>query len=250
MILVAIPVYQRGELVRHCFATIAELELPAGSEVHVFDDASPSLDVAALMKATGLEAGLERSAKRLGADGMVAHIWRRFLDSTHEYLLFVDSDMIANRDAVTVGLELMQCQDGLLSLYNSSLHKGKRSAPGLLRKDFVGNAGTLWSRRLAELALAEIGAAPAIDFEYGRLFARLNTPLLVVEQSRLQHLGIVGVHNRYFGTLDHGLGFVPDAPAQWRAIGFAYDELMRRQEEFLRPEDRSRPSGWLPWRKR
>jgi hypothetical protein len=48
---IAIPVYQRGDLVRHCFATRAELELPDGSEIVVFDDMNPTLNVPSLIAA-------------------------------------------------------------------------------------------------------------------------------------------------------------------------------------------------------
>lgn len=248
MILVAIPVHQRGNLARHCFSTVAELELPPGGEVVVFDDASPSLDVAALLKATQLSARLERLPSQIGADRMVAHIWRSFLDGPHERLLFIDSDMIANRDAVSVGLGFAAQFDGLLSLYNSTHHQGRERKGDLVSKASVGNAGTLWSRRLAQLALDEVGKMPGIDFAYSRLFDRLGIPISVTAQSRMQHLGVMGVNNRYFGTIDHGLGFVPDAPAQWRAIAVAYDELMRRQQHYLKPAPGL--ADWLPWRRR
>ncbi|HEV2518490.1 MAG TPA: glycosyltransferase [Devosia sp.] len=248
MTLVAIPVHQRGDLVRHCFATVAELELPGGSEVVVFDDQSPTLDVPGLVRTTRLVCRLERSTTRLGADGMVAHIWRHFLDSSHETLLFLDSDMIANRDAVTVGLRLAGRFDGLVSLYNSTMHPGTPLNRELLSKATVGNAGTFWSRRHAQLALDGVGnEVSAIDFAYCRLFERLGIPIATPTQSRLQHLGIIGFNNRYYGNLDHGIGFVPDAPAQWHAIGYVYNELMTRQSEFLRPPEPNWLSRW--WRR-
>lgn len=248
MTLVAIPVHQRGDLVRHCFATVAELELPEGSEVVVFDDLSPTLDVPTLIKATRLECRFERSTVRLGADRMVSQVWRHFLDSGHDTLLFLDSDMIANRDAVTVGLRLASQFDGLLSLYNSTMHPGTPLNRELQRKSTIGNAGTFWSRRHAQLALDGAGdVVSAIDFAYGRLFEKLGIPIAAPTQSRLQHLGIVGFNNRYYGDLDHGIGFVPDAPAQWHAIGYVYNELMTKQREFLRPA----APGWLSrWRGR
>jgi len=241
--LVAIPVHQRGDLVRHCFATVAELELPEGSEVAVFDDQSPTLDVPGLIKAARLDCSLERTTAQLGADRMVSHVWRTFLDGRHETLLFLDSDMIANRDAVTVGLRLAGQFDGLLSLYNSTMHPGTPLQGELLGKPTVGNAGTFWSRRLAQVALDGVGnEASSIDFAYCRLFNKLGIPIASPAQSRLQHLGIVGFNNRYFGDLDHGIGFVPDAAAQWHAIGYVYNELMTRQRDFLRPAGRT---GWL-----
>jgi hypothetical protein len=244
MVLVAIPVHQRGDLVRHCLATVAELELPPGSEIAVFDDASPY--VPALIAATKLSCRFERAPSRRGAGGMVVHIWRDFLAGPHEHLLFVDSDVIANRDAVMVGFELARRFDGLISLYNSSLHNGTAIDGELLAKPFVGNAGTFWSRRLAQLALEKVGPADDVDFAYCRLFARLGIPIAATARSRVQHIGLVGVNNRYYGNLDHGLGFVPDAPAQWHAIGFVYDELMRRQSHYLRPVERAPgPFDWL-----
>jgi hypothetical protein len=247
--LVAIPVHQRGDLVRHCFATVAELELPEGSEVVVFDDESPTLDVPGLVKATRLDCRLERSTTRLGADRMVSHIWRHFLDSGHESLLFLDSDMIANRDAVTVGLRLAAEVDGLLSLYNSTMHPGTPLNGELLSKPTVGNAGTFWSRRHAQLALDGVGnEVSSIDFAYCRLFAKLGIPIATPIQSRVQHLGIIGFNNRYYGDLDHGIGFVPDSPVQWHAIGYVYNELMTRQREFLRPPAPNWLTRW--WRRR
>ncbi len=250
MTLVAIPVHQRGELVRHCFATLAELELPAGSQIVVFDDQSPTLDVPGLIAAARLDCSLERSTTQLGADRMVSHVWRHFLASDHDTLLFLDSDMIANRDAVTVGLRLAEEFDGLISLYNSTMHPGTPRDGQLLGKPTVGNAGTFWTRRHAQLALEGVGdQVSAIDFAYCRLFEKLGTPIATPVQSRLQHLGIIGFNNRYYGDLDHGIGFVPDAPAQWHAIGYVYNELMTRQREFLRPAEPGGLAGWLSrWR--
>lgn len=252
MTLVAIPVYQRGDLVRHCFATVAELELPGGSEIVVFDDMSPTLDVRGLIAATRLKCSFQRSTERQGADRMVSHIWRHFLDSSHDSLLFLDSDMITNRDAVTVGLRLAGQFEGLLSLYNSTMHPGTPLDSELLRKSMVGNAGTLWSRRHAQLALDGVGdEVSAIDFAYCRLFKKLGVPIAVPAQSRIQHIGIIGFNNRYYGDLDHGIGFVPDAPAQWHAIGYVYNELMAKQHDFLRPPVRGRLARWLSrWRSR
>jgi hypothetical protein len=249
--LVAIPVYQRGDLVRHCLATVCELELPTGSEVVVFDDVSPTLDVPALIKATGLQCTFHRLGSRLGPDRMVSHVWRHFLDGPHSSLLFLDSDMIANRDAVTVGLSLANRFDGLISLYNSSMHPGVQKDGQLLLKRSVGNAGTLWSRRHAKLALDAVGdRVSGIDHAYSELFERRGVRLAATFQSRLQHIGVVGTNNQFYGQLDHGLWFVPDAPAQWHAIGYAYNELMSRQSDFLRPSNEGDRGRWLSrWRR-
>jgi len=249
--LVAIPVYQRGDLVRHCLATVSQLELPPGSEVVVFDDVSPTLDVPALITATGLKCTFHRLGSRLGADRMVSHVWRYFLDGPHSSLLCLDSDMIANRDAVTVGLRLADRFDGLISLYNSTMHPGVRMDGELLLKRSVGNAGTLWSRPHAQLALDNVGdRTSGIDHAYCELFENRGVRLAATSQSRLQHIGIVGANNRFFGHLDHGLGFVPDAPAQWNAIGYAYNELMSRQGEFLIRPRGERFRRWLSrWRR-
>jgi hypothetical protein len=182
---------------------------------------------------------------------MVSHVWRHFLDGDHESLLFLDSDMITNRDAVTVGLRFAGRFDGLLSLYNSTMHPGTPLDGELLRKSTVGNAGTLWSRRHAQMALDSVGEATAIDFAYCRSFEKLGIPIAVSAQSRLQHIGIIGLNNRYYGNLDHGIGFLPDAPAQSHAIGYVYNELMAKQRDFVRPPAPGRLARWLSrWRRR
>lgn len=251
MTLVAIPVYQRGDLVRHCLATVSQLELPPGSEIVVFDDVSPTLDVPALIAATGLKCTFHRLGSRLGADRMVSHVWRYFLDGPHSSLLCLDSDMIANRDAVTVGLRLADQFDGLISLYNSTMHPGVEKDGELLVKRSVGNAGTLWSRPQAKLALDTLGdRTSGIDHAYCELFENRGVRLAATSQSRLQHIGIIGANNRFYGQLDHGLGFVPDAQAQWHAIGYVYNELMSRQGDFLPPSGGGRLERWLSrWRR-
>lgn len=240
MILVAIPVHERGALVRHCLRTAAELVLPAGGEIMVLDDASPTLDVPALIAETGLRCRYERMPQRLGADAMVRQIWRQFLESGHAHLLFLDSDMVANRDAVTVALQLAGRFDGLLSLYNSLVHPGQAIDDDLVGKPVIGNAGTLWSREL--VAMVEAATDPegwAIDHAYCRVLAERGIPIAVTARSRVQHIGIYGTNNRHFGWLEHGQGFLPDSLAQWQALGFVYDDLMSRQRDFLPPPPRA-----------
>ncbi|WP_137929157.1 glycosyltransferase family 2 protein [Mesorhizobium comanense] len=233
MVLVAIPVHERAELVRHCFATAAELILPQGSRIVVHDDASPTLDVARLIADTGLTAQLERAATRRGASGTITHIWRSFLGSDQQYLLFLDSDMIINRDALGAGLDRMAGFDGLLTLYNSIIHPGEPLGPDLVKKGRIGNAGTLWRRPLVEAALAAVGGQAYIDDRYCEFFGARNIPLAAMARSRVQHLGIAGENYHPFGALDHGIGFVPDSPRQSAAIVHAHDQLLSRQDALL-----------------
>lgn len=237
MVLVVVPVHERGALVRYCLRAAAELELPAGSEILVIDDMSPTLNVPGLIAETGLVCRFERTGQRVGADRMVGRIWRQFFESGHEHLLFLDSDMVANRDAVAEGLRLAKRFDGLISLYNSIVHPGTRIDDELVAKRTVGNAATLWTRPLAALALEAVdpGAAGGVDHAYCRFFETRGVPIAVTARSRVQHIGIYGTNNQYFGTLEHGSDFHPDSPVQWEAIGFVYDDLMRRQQAFLPP---------------
>ncbi len=248
MVVVAIPVHERAELVRHCFATAAELILPEGSEIIVYDDASPTLDARALMAQAGLAARLERATERRGTSGTITHIWRAFLDSAHGHLLFLDSDMVINRDAVQVGLAQLAGFDGLLTLYNSILHPGQPAGPGLVGKTRIGNAGTLWQRQLVEAALPAVGGQDYIDDRYCEFFQARKVAMAAMAQSRVQHLGIAGENYRHFGDLDHGIGFVPDSPAQSAAIVYAHDQLLSRQEALLPKvawlRARSKPSFW------
>jgi len=232
--LVAIPVFERERTVRHALSTVAEMLLPHGTDILVLDDASMSFDVLGATVSAGLVCEYVRMPRRLGADDMIRHIWERFLAGQHHELLFFDSDMIANTNAAIDGLNLLHRNGGLLSLYNSTNHPGNRFGDGLLRKTVVGNAGTLWTRGLAELALqSTLDVAHGVDHAYCRVFSERDISILVTERSLLQHIGIYGTNNSQFGQLEHGAGFSPDGLAQWRAINFVYDDLMTRQKEFL-----------------
>lgn len=236
MVLVVIPVHERAALVRFCFLAAAEMELPEGSEILVIDDASLTLDVPGLIAETGLACRCERMTERVGADRMVRRIWAKFLETGHSHLFFLDSDMVPNRDAVTAGLRFGVGFEGLISLYNSIAHAGEVAEGELVRKATVGNAATLWPRALVSAAMEWVDPNVwGIDFAYCRAFRERGVPIAVTVQSRVQHLGIYGTHNSQFGGLEHGLGFVPDSLVQWQAIGHVYDELMRRQKEFLPP---------------
>ena len=65
---------------------------------------------------------------------------------------------------------------GILSLYNSMMHPGEPAGPDLLSKRRLGNAGTFWSRYLAELCLRELAGREAIDDCYSALFSARTTP--------------------------------------------------------------------------
>ena len=250
--LIGIPTHEREPLVRYCLATVAELELPAGSEIVVFDDASPTLDVEALMREAGLPILFRRGTVRRGPSHTSCEIWRHFLAGGHRHLLILDSDMIANRSAVMDGLRLRDGFEGLVSLYNSRNHPGVADGDDRVAKRKIGNAGTLWTRPLAEMVLTELGGNSDIvnvDDAYSDLFARRNIPIVAFRRSRVQHLGIVGTNNRYFGNFEHGLGFRPDSEQQVRAILALYDELMSLQEDYVAPARQRRPLVSKLWRR-
>ena len=233
--LVAIPVYERAERVRHCFATLAEMQRPDGTTVVIFDDCSRTFDPAAAAAEAGLAAEHDRRPFRIGADAMIYLIWSSFLASGAETLQMVDSDMIANRTTLVDGLALLGRVNGLLSLYNSIRHKAVEEAGELVYKQRLGNAGTIWNRELVALVRAEVEPGNFMDDRYCDFLRRRGLQLASTRRSRLQHLGHGGQNNRYFGDLDHGEGFVADGAAQQAALAEAYDELMSRQPFYRAP---------------
>lgn len=237
--LVAIPVYERAEQVRHCFATLAELQRPDGTTIVVFDDCSQTFDPGAMAAEAGIIAVHDRRPFRIGADAMIYLMWSTFLASGADTLLMVDSDMIANRTALVDGLALLGGVDGLLSLYNSIRHPAIEEAGELVYKRRLGNAGTLWTRELVALVRGGVEPGNFMDDRYCIFLRQRGLRLASTRRSRLQHLGHGGQNNRYFGDLDHGAGFVADSAPQQAALVEAYDELMSRQPFY-------RPPGVLP----
>ena len=234
-VLVAIPVHERAATVRLCLPTVAEMLLPKGSEIVLFDDASKTFDVAALATEIGLTAKIERPGFRLGADAMIYYVWSHFLASPHTELLFLDSDLIVNPRALLDGLDALAEFPGLLSLYNSQRHPALSEAKPLVLKPTLGNAGTLWRRDLVQLVKTALAAGQYIDDRYSRFLGANDIPLAATKASLVQHLGIIGTNNSHLGDFDHGLNFVPDTPRQLQAIAAIYDEIMLNQLSYLPP---------------
>ncbi len=235
-VLVAIPVHNRPRLVGHCLATATALILPPGSEILVIDDASTDPAIPALLAGVAAQTRQLRGDRSTGPAGPITEAWRQLLAGPHQVLFCLDSDMIANRRAVLDGLAALDGFEGLLSLYNSTMHPDSGPASGeRVPKPDLGNAGTLWTRRLVELVSAEIPAGPFIDDRYSALLARRGIPMAAMVRSRVQHLGIEGSNNRFFGTIDYGVGFVPDSTEQLQAMAETLDLLLSSQSYYLKP---------------
>lgn len=245
-VMIAVPVHEREALLRHCLTCLRDMRRPPDSAIVLFDDASPTLRLAPLLAALGVEWDIRRADRRHGADGSVWRILNAFVDSPHDHLLFLDSDMVANPDALEIGMALRQRFTGLLSLYNSMLHTGVAEGPDLIRKRSVGNAGTLWTRALAERVIAGLGTSPSyIDWRYCDLLRAEGVPIASTARSLLQHIGIGGTNNERFGELEHGLGYTPQTENEARALAFAYDALLSRQADFVPPRPNSVLGRWF-----
>ena len=169
----------------------------------------------------------------------------RLRASDHSHLLFIDSDMVANTTALTDGLAALDRFDGLLSLYNSALHEGTGNAGDIVLKHRLGNAGTLWRRDLVDMVVRDLRPGAHLDDRYSTFLHSRGIALGSVRRSRLQHLGFEGLNNRYFGGLEHGLGFSPDDLSQTEALLSAYDDLLTRQAHFAPPRAPEPP--WNRW---
>lgn len=220
---------------RRCFTTVADMHRPAGTRVIIFDDHSQTFDVTALAGGLGLDAECRRQPFRIGADAMIYLIWLTFLSGNEQHLLMLDSDMISNRSALVDGLALVQAFDGLLSLYNSVQHPPIGQSGELVFKDRLGNTGTLWTRDLVAMVKQDCPMGGNLDDRYCRFLKDRGVQLACTARSRVQHLGIEGTNNRYFGEIEHGRGFVPDGAPQWQALAETYDDLMSRQAHFTSP---------------
>ena len=239
-VLIAIPAHERERLVRFCLATVARMERPAGSELLLIDDACRTFDPVAAAADAGLTVTLQRHGFRVGADATTWLAMTRLGSSEHSHLLFVDSDMVVNTTALSDGLALLAHYDGLLSLYNSMMHEGLESEGEIVRKRALGNAGTLWRRDLVELVLKGLPPGAYLDDRYCTFLGERGIPVASVARSRMQHLGFEGSNNRYFGKLEHGIGFVPDEAHQTAALLSVYDDLLMRQAYFAAPSRRQK----------
>ena len=207
--LIAIPVFNRAACLLRLLESLYASQSVLPANVHVFDDASDEFDTHFLRCSLQATSQLIRHDKNSGgADQAVERIFQFFLRSEYQQLLLLDSDLIVANDWLQASWRGFAHAQGLLSLFNTPTHYAHAPAgPGLVKKNSVGFAGTLWSRELVSEVLQQVDAGGAYDWDICAYLQNRRNIMCLLE-SCVQHLGVEGQNSR-LAKFDYGAGFAP-----------------------------------------
>lgn len=212
-ILLGVTTYNRLETVALAARSLRHAEGIEGVGIVVIDDASTEYGLETLRALFPPHAELIRRGENSGRADFAAHgLMRHFVENRREEaLVILDSDLLVARDFLARLRAAWPLGDGVLGLFNAHTHRPRPEpvAPGLLRKDTIGFAGTAWSRAVLEDVLIHVIPTPRFDWDICTRLATTRRRILCLADSAVQHIGMTGQNSRFL-TADYGLGFADD----------------------------------------
>jgi glycosyltransferase involved in cell wall biosynthesis len=136
-----------------------------------------------------------------------------FLNTKDSLLVAADSDLLFNPDWIDFVLAYFPKTDGILSLYNSVLHRPRKEIcigqVKFLQKMHLGSAGVVMHRDIVQEIVNNVPSTKGYDWAWSSYLCKTGKSLLVSKISYVQHIGLYGYNCDGFKTLDFGLNFYP-----------------------------------------
>ena len=244
--IIAIPTYNRRGLVEACLSCLGRVEDLCNWQVIIADDCSTDYDIAELAKTASFGCEIIRNEANLGCDRNTVALLRMCLERGAERILLLDSDMIVSADALLFAGRVFDRTDGILSLYNSVLHRPVEPVDDdLVRKQSIGGAATVWDARVLEDLIDSLETDHCWDWRICERAQEKDIRLIVARNSHAQHVGVGGTNNLNFGRLEYGIGFSVETMEQAAAIADAHERLMLAQSQYW---DLTKPPKIVRWR--
>ena len=251
MITIAIPVYNRLDLLKITADSLSKIDQLLSCNIRVYDDNSSEYGIDELHKIFPNAATIRRNDKNYKADGNMFLFYRDFLASGDEYLFNADSDFIFKKDFLAKALELIEQSDGVLSVFNATSHPVKSIYnEHLCIKDSIGAAGTLFKRKRVEEIMSNFSALDpgnisSFDWKWSRYLGESNVRIFCTINSLVQHIGYLGqntlinvpgfkkikTHKPFF---DYGRNFIVDSSENGQVINDIFEKFIdqnRNEEE-------------------
>jgi len=212
-----------------------------GNNVHlrIYDDASTDFDEDFLKKAFPDSKTILRNLVNLGPSKNMHRIFTDFISHDDDILILADSDLIFNPEWLAIVERIIGHTDGMMSLYNSVLHKGilgkiEIDNVNMLNKRTIGGAGAVFKKDIIKKILSELPPSNTYDWDWSDYLVKSGIRLLVTERSYVQHIGIVGFNGgNYFGgetsgsLCDYGINFIGGNEHNEKAQGEFFNELIQ-----------------------
>ena len=210
---IGITTYNRKNILEKMIQSLLTSDL-TNAEVHIriYDDCSTEYDSDYLKSLFPFEVAIHVNEINLKADLNTFNMYKDFLNSNDDYFFNADSDLIFHKNWLNFALENIEKTDGVLTLYNSQLHKEKNIYENFVQKDDIGAAGTFFSREIIKVMIENLfpEAQKTIDWSFSKLFNNKNIKILCSKNSYVQHIGFSG-QNCNLSTVEYGKNFQIDS---------------------------------------
>ncbi len=238
-ITLAVATHNRKHILEKMVTSLYLTDMGDHVHIRIYDDASTDFDEDFLRKAFPDSKSIMRNPVNLGPSKNMYRIFTDFLAHDDDILILTDSDLIFNREWLTVVERIIDRTDGVMSLYNSVLHmamleKFQIDNISLLNKRIIGGAGTVFKKNIVKKILSELPPSNTYDWDWSDYLVKSGVRLLVTERSYVQHIGIVGFNSgNYFGgdlsgsLCDYGVNFIGGNEHNEKVQGEFFKELLQ-----------------------
>ncbi|MDR6123327.1 glycosyltransferase involved in cell wall biosynthesis [Bacillus sp. SLBN-46] len=181
--------------------------------IRIFDDCSTELDIADLKSLFPNAVTIIQRDKNMGPDRNLRQMYLDFLTTQDDILVTMDSDLICRPDWLNFTEEHFNHTKGIMSLYNSRLHrpmkKLKINKNVFLEKNHIGAAGSIMSREIINEIVKNLPPSDSFDWAWSNFLRSKGIPLLVSNESYFQHIGLQGFNCDGIKIVEYGLNFNP-----------------------------------------
>jgi len=243
MITIAIPTYNRYDLLKIMSASLYDSDLSIPYNIRVYDDFSTEYGIDELKKVFPNAACININNRNLKADLNMFSFYKDFLSSQDKYLFNADSDIIFSKKWLLNGLELLKKTDGVLSLFNAASHKAKEVIDDkFCIKESIGAAGTLFTRETVEKIVNYFSGFPesnlsSFDWKWSNFLTKNNIRVFCTNESLVQHIGYYGQNTtiRYRGYkiiktqksyFDFGINFKIDSTETGQIVNDIFEKFV------------------------
>lgn len=233
-VLIGVTTYNRRKILEIMAKSLYESDLTVEHGIRVYDDKSSDYGEAELREIFPDAERIHIRSINVGADLNTWGMYCDFIESDYDYLFNADSDLIFHSRWLEKGLLYIDRTDGVLSLFNTAIHKEIKKEGDLVVKKIFGAAGTLFSRKsIEELIKAYKNgdfSPSAIDWGFCKYFTCHNKKLYCTSKSFVQHIGIKGF-NCGKNSFVYGENFEVDSLNNGQAINDVLCNLEESKNE-------------------
>ena len=221
-IMLAMATYNRKEVLERTIVSLTQVKNIEDVDIFIFDDCSTEYTKEDLKKMIPFAKQIVVRENNLRADRNMYQIHQDYINSNYDILLQVDSDVIFHKNFIEIIKSILSTQTKypVFSLYNSSNHPFVENRNPLeinkiifKEKHSIGGICVLFTdKNILKNILENIPKERksfAYDWYWSHKLQEKGTPVMVSEQSFLQHIGVEGQNNKEIKGIDIGLYFTP-----------------------------------------